>query len=82
MLVKVLLQVLYDKIQHKGWDQEAIHHKAKPSAVFAMKLHLEYFILSDSTNIRTVPLLISWICIGGLRGRLFAHVADSVISLS
>ena len=41
VLVKAPLQVLYEKMQHEGWGQVA-----KPSAVFATRLHPEYCIFS------------------------------------
>ena len=77
ILVEALLRVLYDKIQHERWGRVAntargeaeccICHETPPQVLYFTVQH-EY----------TVLLLICWVCVGGLRGGLLAHSADSV----
>ena len=77
ILVKAPLRVLYDKIQPEGWGRVAntargeaeccICHETPPRVLYFIAQH-EY----------TVLLLICWVCVGGLRGGLLVHSADSV----
>ena len=59
--------MLYDKIQHEGWGRVANTTRGEAECC--------YFIIQHEY---TVLLLICWVCVGGLRGELLAHSADSV----
>ena len=77
ILVKAPLRVLYDKIQHEGWGRVANTAQGEAECCICNETPplVLYFIVQHEY---TVLLLICWVCVGGLRGRLLAHSADSV----